>query len=246
MSDVQQKTNNLMIPLAILITGGLIAGAVFFGGRGGNPSNVASNTGSAQVAPQPTGSTNSVNPITSEDHIRGNPDAPVKIVEYSDFECPFCKRFHGTLNQVMDEYGKDGQVAWVYRHFPLDQLHPVKARLEAVTSECVAEIGGNDAFWQFTDKFFEATPSNNRTNVDTVLPKIIAELGLSQSAIDACVTSGKYDQHIQDDIDNAITSGGRGTPWSIVISPSGETFPLSGAQPYQSVRQLIEIALKAQ
>ncbi len=234
-----------MIPLAIVLAGGLIAGAVFFGG-GGSTSNVASNTQPTQAVPQPTGSTDSVNPITSADHVRGNPDAPVKIVEYSDFECPFCKRFHDTMNQVMDEYGKDGQVAWVYRQFPLDQLHPVKARLEAATSECIAEIGGNDAFWQFSDRFFELTPSNNQTDVDTVLPQIIGELGLSQSAIDECVASGKYDQHIQDDIDNAVATGGRGTPWSVVIAPNGETFPLSGAQPYNSVKQLIDISLNAQ
>jgi len=245
MNETQLKTNNFMIPLAIIIAGGLVAGAVFFGG-GGNTSNVASNTQPTQVAPQPTGSTDSVNPLTKADHVRGNPDAEVIIVEYSDFECPFCKRFHGTMNQVMDEYGASGQVAWVYRQFPLDQLHPVKARLEAATSECVAEIGGNDAFWEFADRFYELTPSNNQTDVDTVLPQIIGELGLSQSAIDECVASGKYDQHIQDDIDNAVATGGRGTPWSVVISSNGETFPLSGAQPYNSVKQLIDISLKAQ
>ena len=241
---MKQKINNFMIPIAILIAGGLVAGAIFFGGRGA--SNVASNTTPTQAIPQPTGSTENINPITSADHVRGNPDAPVKIVEYSDFECPFCKRFHLTMKQVMDEYGDDGQVAWVYRQFPLDQLHPVKARLEAATSECVAELGGNDAFWKFSDRFFELTPSNNQTDVDVVLPQIIAELGLSQSAIDACVSSGKYDQHIQDDVDNAVATGGRGTPWSIVMSANGETFPLSGAQPYQSVKQLIDVALKAQ
>lgn len=245
MNDTQPKTNNFIIPLAIIIAGGLVAGAVILGGRG-TTSNVTSNSQPNQIAPQPAGSTDSINAITSADHIRGNPDAPVKIVEYSDFECPFCKRFHNTMNQVINEYGKDGQVAWVYRHFPLDQLHPVKARLEAITSECVAEIGGNDAFWQFADKFFAATPSNNQTDVDIVLPKIIREIGLSQSEIDECVASGKYDQHIQDDIDNAIATGGRGTPWSIIVAPNGETFPLSGAQPYQSVKQLIDIALKAQ
>lgn len=245
MNDTQPKTNNFMIPLAIIIAGGIVAGAVIFGGQGAT-SNVDSNTQPTQGALQQTGSTDNVNPLTSTDHVRGNPDARVIIVEYSDFECPFCKSFHLTMQQIMDEYGKDGQVAWVYRHFPLDQLHPVKARLEAITSECVAEIGGNNAFWQFTDRFFELTPSNNQTNIDVVLPKIIEELGLSQSAIDECVASGKYDQHIQDDIDNAVATGGRGTPWSIIISQNGETFPLSGAQPYTTVKQLIDISLKAQ
>ncbi|MBE0618991.1 MAG: thioredoxin domain-containing protein, partial [Burkholderiales bacterium] len=74
------------------------------------------------------------------DHIRGDTAAPVTLVEYSDFECPFCKRFHATAKRLVDE--SKGQVKWVYRHFPLDELHPGKARKEAVASECAAEIGG--------------------------------------------------------------------------------------------------------
>ena len=245
MNETQTEKQNYTIPAAIIIAGIIIAGAIFF--RGGNTPRIAATPPPAQPIPQqPVDKTSAMRPITAEDHIRGNPDAPVKVVEYSDFECPFCKRFHPTMKRVMDEYGKDGQVAWVYRQFPLDQLHPVKARREAAISECVAEIGGNDAFWQFADMFFEVTPSNNRTDLETVIPDIIGKLGLSQSAIDECVASGRYDTHIQDDVDNAIASGGRGTPWSIVVGPNGETFPLSGAQPYASVKQLIELALKAQ
>lgn len=244
MNDMQSKSNSLIISLAIIVAGGLIAGAVFFSNKN-NTSNTVLNTQQGQKTQTPTGSTDKVNPITSADHIRGNINAPVKIVEYSDFECPFCKRFHTPMKQVMDEYGKDGRVAWVYRHFPLDQLHPKNARKVAVTSECVAEIGGNDSFWQFADKFFEATPSNDRTDLTTVLPQIYNELGLNKAKIEKCVASGKYDKHIQDDIDNALATGGRGTPWSIVISSSGETFPLSGAQPYTSVKQLVDIALKS-
>jgi len=236
-----------MVPLSILIAGVFIAGAVVFGGnRGGG---IVANTGNNQIPPsqqQPSGSLDDIRPITVEDHIRGSLDAPVKIVEYSDFECPFCKRFHTTMNQVMDEYENSGQVAWVYRQFPLDSLHPVKARLEAVTSECVAEIGGNDAFWEFTDRFFAITPSNNQTDVKIVIPQIISQLGLSQTAIDDCVASGRYDQHIQDDIDDAVATGGRGTPWSVIVASNGNTFPLSGAQPYSAVKQLIDLALLEQ
>ena len=67
--------------------------------------------------------TSAVRPVNGEDHILGNPDAPVKLIEFSDFECPFCKRFHPTMKRLMDEYGEDGRVAWVYRHFPLDAIH---------------------------------------------------------------------------------------------------------------------------
>ena len=243
MSNMQTK-QNYMIPLAIIIAGGLIAGAVFFNNASGNTTPIADNN--PQPTQPPAGSTDAINPITSEDHIRGNPDAPVKIVEYSDFECPFCKRFHDTMNQVMDEYGQDGQVAWVYRQFPLEQLHPVKAQREAVASECAAELGGNDAFWQFADRFFELTPSNNQTDIDTVIPQIVEEIGLDESAFNECLDSSRYDSHIEEDIQNAVATGGRGTPWSVVVGVNGETFPLSGAQPYNSVKQLIDLTLNAQ
>ena len=106
-------------------------------------------------------------PVSKDsDHIRGNPAAPVTLVEYSDFECPFCKRFHTTAKRLVDESG--GRVKWVYRHFPLDELHPVKARQEAVASECAAELGGNDAFWKFADRLYELTPSNNKTDIRSV------------------------------------------------------------------------------
>jgi len=237
-NQTMNTKNNIMIPVAIIIAGGLIAGAVFLGND-----NNTSNTPPTQKAPEQTGSTDDVRPVSSDDHILGNPNASVVIVEYSDFECPFCKGFHGTMNQVMDEYGTDGQVAWVYRHFPLDQLHPVKARAEAVASECVNELGGNDAFWQFANRFFELTPSNNRTDIESVIPQIVGEIGIDEQSFNECMNSGKYDQHIESDIANAIETGGRGTPWSVIIASNGKTFPLNGAQSYASVKQLIEIAL---
>ena len=176
------------------------------------------------------------------DHIRGNPAAPVTLIEYSDFECPFCKRFHTTVKKLVDESG--GRVRWVYRHFPLDQLHPVKARKEAVASECAAELGGNDAFWKFADRFFELTPSNNRTDIDAVLPRIAGEIGLDKTRFASCLASGRHDQRVAEDVQDATASGGRGTPWSLIVSKSGKTYPLSGAQPYAAVKQLVELALE--
>ena len=237
-STIQTK-NNLAVPIAIVIAGALIAGAVYLSARGD----------SVAVAPQPqeeagnTAGLENMNPIEDSDHIRGNPNALVKIVEYSDMECPFFKRFHSTMQQVMDEYGKNGKVAWVYRHFPLDSIHS-QARTEAVASECANELGGNDAFWKYTDRFFELTPSNNQTNITTVLPQIAREIGLDETKFNSCLASKKYDKHIQDDLDNATATGGNGTPWSIVITANGKKYPLSGAQPYEAVKQLIELALQ--
>jgi len=235
MEPTVQK-NNLAVPLAIVIAGALIAGALYFGMAGAKTETVAQ-----PGAEQFTGDLEEMRPVAGDDHIRGNPNADIVIVEYSDFECPFCKRFHETMKQVSTEYGDT--VAWVYRHFPLDQLHS-KARAEAVAAECANELGGNDAFWKYTDRFFELTPSNDRTNIDVVLPQIAKEIGLDGAKFASCLESGKYDAHIEGDVQNATATGGNGTPWSIVVTKSGKKYPLSGAQPYEAVKQLIDLALK--
>lgn len=86
------------------------------------------------------------------DHVRGDETADIAIIEYSDFQCPFCQRVHSILRQVLEK--NDGKIMWIYRHFPLSQIHP-NARKLAEGSECVAELGGDDAFWKYTDKVFE-------------------------------------------------------------------------------------------
>lgn len=99
--------------------------------------------------------------VTAADHIKGSINAPVKIVEYSDLECPFCKMFHATLQEIISDPEYKDKVAWVYRHFPLTQLHS-KAPKEAEATECAAEVGGNEGFWKFVDKINEITPANNK------------------------------------------------------------------------------------
>ncbi|MBI2611062.1 thioredoxin domain-containing protein [Candidatus Kaiserbacteria bacterium] len=230
------RNTNLSIPVAIVVAGALIAGAVYFGNRG---SGIADGT---QPPAAEAGNLEEMRAISSDDHIRGNPDAPVKIIEYSDTECPFCKSFHPTMQRVMDEYGASGKAAWVYRHFPLDNIHP-KADKEAEATECAAELGGNDAFWAYVDRLFEVTPSNN--NLDPAeLPKIAQYVGLDVANFNSCLSSGKYAAHVEEDYQNALSTGGNGTPWSIVIAKSGKKYPLSGAQPYEAVKQLLELALQ--
>lgn len=250
MEEQQPKTTpkallqiQISIPMAIIIAGVIIAGAIVYGtkSRGDSASVATAPTQQAGVQ-QPSGNLDAMNPITSKDHIRGNPNAPVKIVEYSDTECPFCKRFHPTMKQVMDEYGKSGQVAWVYRHFPLDALHS-KARKEAEATECAAEQGGNDTFWSYLDRLMEVTPSNNGLD-PAELPKIAQYVGLDVTKFNECLASGRFAQKVEEEVQNAMATGGNGTPWSIVVGKDGKKYPLSGAQPYASIKQLIDIALK--
>lgn len=235
------QKNTLAMPIAVVIAGVIIAGAVIYSGGKAPTAGTANQPQQQQVAQQ-TGDLEQMTPVTSKDHIRGDINAPVKIVEYSDTECPFCKRFHTTMKEVIDTYGKDGKVAWVYRHFPLDQLHS-KARKEAVAMECANELGGNDKFWEYADRLYEVTPANNGLDL-AELPKIAEYVGLDKAKFNTCLASTRYDKHIQDEVENAQATGGNGTPWSIVVGKDGKKYPLSGAQPYASIKQIVEQALQ--
>lgn len=236
---------NLSVPLAIIIAGALIAAAVYF-----NPTSRKASSGEGGLAQGPNaaqpeapapetvvGNFRAVDENT--DHIRGAKSAKVTLIEYSDTECPFCKRFHPTMQQLVKEYPND--VRWVYRHFPLDALHS-KARKESEATECAGELGGNDKFWAYLDRLFEVTPSNDDLD-PAELPKIAEFVGLSRAQFESCLSSGKYAQHVADDLADAESAGGTGTPYSVVVAVSGEKFPLEGAQPYASVKQLVEQAL---
>jgi protein-disulfide isomerase len=225
--------NNNLIPLAIVVAGIFIAGAIFVNTKGDNGDT---------PTPDGNGDTPEITmaPITAEDHILGNPDADIVIVEYSDLECPFCKAFHATMNQVMDEYGKDGRVAWVYRHFPLTSLHP-KAQKEAEATECAAELGGNQGFWDFTNKIYDVTPSNNGLNLD-LLPELAEEVGLDKVAFEACLESGKYEDKVKAQFDDARKAGASGTPYNLFVIGE-DIIPLEGAVPFEQLKGIIDQTL---
>jgi protein-disulfide isomerase len=150
------------------------------------------------------------------------------------------------MERVIEEYGKDGRVAWVYRHFPLDSKHS-KARLEAGAAELAGEIGSNDKFWEYLGKIFEITPANNRLDLN-LLPQIAEDIGLNRKPFEDLVSKndrsgGKYASHIEDNYRDGITSGVTGTPYSIVVAPNGKIFTINGAQPYSVVKSIIELAL---
>ena len=146
----------------------------------------------------------------------GNPKAPIMIVEFSDTECPYCKTFHATMHQVIDTYGKTGKVAWVYRHFPIDNIHS-KARKEAEATECAAELGGNDGFWKYLDNLYKITPSNNELDL-SLLPKIAEDSGLDKEKFVTCLDSGKYADKVEKDYQDAVAAGGQGTPYPVIIT----------------------------
>jgi protein-disulfide isomerase len=142
------------------------------------------------------------------------------------------------MNQIV---ANNADVAWVYRHFPLEQLHP-QAESVAIAAECVGELAGSDAFWSFTDGYFAARGAGDATAHSVLVPQLATAAGAPSAAFEECVTSGRTQTLVQEDMDNAIATGGRGTPWSILIGPTGKTYPINGALPDNAVEQLIQIA----
>jgi protein-disulfide isomerase len=230
----QQNPTSLAIPIAIVAGFGLIALAIYFSGFGTPAAPAAAPVVGQNNTLQASGK---IRPVDSSDYIKGNPNAPILIVEYSDYDCPFCKQFHETMSRIMDEYGVGGRVAWVYRQFPLTQLHPNADRISQAAL-CVGELGGNDAFWNFTDKVFAERDLNEPTNI-TKLPEYAEEVGVSRENLVACLESGRHVETVKQSLADGAQAGIQGTPNSYVIV-GDQMAAISGAQPYAVVKQVIE------
>lgn len=226
--------NSLAVPIAIVIAAALIAGAIYLGSRDAQPA-VEDQTGieSNEIT---------MRPVDESDHIRGNPNAPVVLVEYSDYDCPFCSQFHTTMQRVMDKYGATGEVAWVYRHFPISQLHPNAVAI-AAASECVAELGGNEAFWTFSDTIFAEKPIEERNGQEYLgstdmsrLPEFAEMAGVSVAEFNACRSSGRYDDAIRAAVIEAQDAGGTGTPHTLIVAGNEVIGQIPGAYPFENFR----------
>ena len=233
-------SDKLSLPISIIIAGLLIGGGIYMNGKitKENPTT----TQQQQIASENLGET--LRPIDANDHILGSSKARVLVVEYSDTECPYCKVFHNTMNSIMQEYGKDGQVAWVYRHFPIAKLH-AKAFKESQATECAAVLGGNSKFWEYINKVYEVTPSNDGLDPKE-LTNIATQVGLSSTAFNTCLESGEFDAKIRADMQNAQELDAGGTPYSLIVdTKNNEYYPIKGAYPYAQVKQVIDLILQS-
>lgn len=186
---------------------------------------------SAPTAAAPTPSADNVLPVDENtDHIRGDKDATISFIEYSDFECPFCTRHHPTVKQVMND---NEDINWVYRHFPLS-FHPAADPL-AQASECVADLGGNDAFWIFTDLVYEKGASTDK------IEEYANAAGVDGAKVQNCVDNGTFAQLVKDEMASGSAAGVSGTPGNIIINnKTGETRLVSGAQPASAFQAAID------
>ena len=167
--------------------------------------------------------------VTADDHIRGDVNAPITIIEYSDFECPFCSQFHPTMQQVMTDY--DGQVRWIFRHFPLS-FHP-DALPAANAAECAGEQG---RFWEYGDALFE-----NQTSLgDELYEKLAVDLKINTTQFNTCLSSNKFKSKIETQAQEGGAAGVSGTPGSFIIGEDGSAIPIRGALPYSSIKAAID------
>ena len=230
------KGSGTGVPGAIVVAGALITLAIFFSNLApllpaDHPSDVAGEH-QAMVTPEPP-TIGDVRPVDDSDHVRGAADGTITVIEYSDLECPFCARFHPTMEQLVEEYPND--VRWVYRHFPL-RIHP-GAGPKAHAAECAGEQG---RFWEFTDALFEAGANHPVGELDT----IARQAGVNDiTAWQTCVDEERYAEKVAADEQDAQAAGGRGTPYSLIISAEGEQLPINGAQPYEAVKATVDSLL---
>ncbi|HVU80098.1 MAG TPA: thioredoxin domain-containing protein [Candidatus Paceibacterota bacterium] len=226
----EKKKFEISPALAILVCGVLISGSILFVNL--HPSSTAAadpNTLPADAhVPAPSAS----------DHIYGSLNAPIVLVEYSDFQCPYCQMVHPTLKRLVDE--SSGKIAWVYREYPLASLHP-QARPAALAAECIADELGNDAFWKFADTIF----ADQTKMSPEYYAQLAAQFGANPATFASCVSSEKFAGKLAAQTLEAQQNGGNGTPFTVIVG-AGSQVPVSGAQAYETFKGVIDAMLARQ
>lgn len=206
--------NNTLIPISIVIAGFLIGAGVLLGG--GNTLNTETQSATRE----------------NDRHVWGDPDAAITIVEFSDYECPFCGRLHPTLKQIVEE--SEGGINWEYRHFPLPNHK--NAESAAMASECISEFAGNDAFWEFSDSAFQ----NQRSLGASFYQSEAARFGIDPASFESCMRDEEKKEMIINDQLTGVSLGGNGTPFSVIVYEDGTMRPVSGALPYAQWLPLLQ------
>jgi len=178
------------------------------------------------------------------DPIRGDPNAPITILEFSDFQCPFCARFHvQTLPLLFEEYIAAGKVNLVYRDFPIQSIHP-NALPAAVAAECANEQG---KFWEYHDTLFEKQSVWARLNSDAAIStfsQFATDVGLEQQQFDSCLGSGKYLEEVQHDMREGREYDITGTPGFFIGNEEIGFVKINGAQPFEIFKRVIDAQLE--
>lgn len=230
--EVVLDKTKLILPGAILVAALMISGSVVFYSL--NTDKLGANI------KQPTGPVagEKVNVSVDDDAFIGDEKAKVTVVEFSDFQCPFCRSFwSGAYQQIKKEYIDTGKVKFVYRDYPL-QFHPA-AQASAEATECAQEQG---KFWEMHDKIFQEQAKQGTGTVTygvVELKKWASQIGLNPAKFNECLDSGKHKSEVEKDTADGLSYGVSGTPTIFVNG-----YPIVGAQPFAVFKALIDKELK--
>ena len=244
-SPLQSLQSNVVLILGVGLVLGFVVGNLYTRLNLLEKGGSAGTSGTQGVQGETTGATGDTTqpeapreltikkPDPKKDHWQWSKDAQYVLVEYSDFECPFCGSFAPTVKKLGEDYGD--KLGLVYRHFPLS-FHP-KAMPAALASECVAALGSEDDFWKFHDVVFAKMPAVEISG----LADIAADLGLNKAAIQDCIDSAKYKDKVQAQLDEGTTAGIAATPTTVVYDmKTGKSTLIEGALPYEQAKKIID------
>ena len=225
LSPRKRFLKDLFLPLIVIIAGIIISFSIYV----------------VRVRDQITngsGNPEAVRPVSPEDHIIGNPSAPIVIVEYADIDSEHSKKLQLTLEQLMTEYAEGNKVAWVYRHFPITELHG-DAAMNAHAAECAGSISAPMTFFRFIDAMHAIAPGSVAFN-----PKqhgtLLTQLSLPENSFNACMSARTFEERIHEDYTNALASGATGSPYIILLVEGQAPRTIQGAPPYKTMKGIIE------
>ncbi len=233
--ESQQKSENTyLIPAAIIVAGLIVAGAVIYAFA---PDKGVESGNTAKSGLSDTDAGGSVSQsIADDDPVLGNADAPVTLVEFGDFQCPFCKKFHDEARkEILNMYVETGKVKIVYRDFPLENIHP-SARPAAEAAECADDQG---KFWPYHDTLYTRQAELAKGTMDYIA--LASELGLNRAVFEKCVKDRKYKDEVTKDYEDGVKAGVDGTPALFI---NGKKVTPAGAQPFSTFQVQIDAALK--
>ena len=245
--DTIQLSKSALWQIVSGVLGILLIISIFTSGLGFGSDS--SPTGGAAANNNQPGNNVPAGPVdvsADDDPVLGEKDAPVEIIEFSDFQCPFCRKFWtDTFSQLKTQYIDTGKAKLVYRDFPLDSIHPM-AQKSAEAAQCADEQG---KFWEYHDKMYgeqnildggsiEGPVQSTVTYTANDLKKWAKDLGLDSSKFDSCLDDGKYEDEVKNDFQDGAQAGVQGTP-SFFINGN----QLSGAQPFSAFKAAIDAEL---
>ncbi len=247
------------LPAAILLGAVLISGSIFYSTKQfitKRSADITQLSGNQQQAPSakaaqaqtPPPDSGSVTVATDDDPVLGDKNAPLTLIEFSDYECPFCKRyFTDTFPELKKNYIDTGKLKMVFRDYPLP-FHDPLATTEAMAASCAREQGGDTVYFKYHGEIFKRTKSNGQGMVKDELYKIAADLNLNANNFKSCLDSEKYKDEVSKDIAAGSAAGVSGTPTLFIgksnASGNIEGTRIVGAQPYAVFKAAIDQLLK--